>query len=161
MSWQHTKLVRCRASVVRRWLGIEPVSCSQGSRGLTASWPVSSSHSVILDHLALILQLHYCYSDESLVLSLFHVVLAADRMPAWCRTDKSDIGPTLEHWLLCVVAMRTIYLHDRSHWTTVSSLGTYPANTKHLYNLWTTSAQRLRRWSNIVQMLYKCFVFAG
>ena len=23
------------------------------------------------------------------------------------------------------------------------------------------SAQRLRRWSNIVQMLYKCFVFAG
>ena len=22
-------------------------------------------------------------------------------------------------------------------------------------------AQRLRRWSNIVQMLYKCFVFAG
>ena len=23
----------------------------------------------------------------------------------------------------------------------------------------TTSAQRLRRWSNIVQMLYKCFVF--
>ena len=36
-----------------------------------------------------------------------------------------------------------------------------PANTKHLYNICTTSAQRLRRWSNIVQMLYKCFVFAG
>ena len=38
---------------------------------------------------------------------------------------------------------------------------TYPANTKHLYNICTTSAQRLRRWPNIVQMLYKCFVFAG
>ena len=30
-----------------------------------------------------------------------------------------------------------------------------PANTKHLYNISTTSAQRLRRWANIVQMLYK------
>ena len=35
------------------------------------------------------------------------------------------------------------------------------ANTKHLYNICTTSAQRLRRWSNIVQILYKCFVFTG
>ena len=37
----------------------------------------------------------------------------------------------------------------------------YPANTKHLYNICTTSAQRLRCWTDIVQMLYKCFVFAG
>ena len=36
-----------------------------------------------------------------------------------------------------------------------------PANTKHLHNICTMSAQRLRRWSNIVQLLYKCFVFAG
>ena len=36
-----------------------------------------------------------------------------------------------------------------------------PANTKHLYNICTTLAQRLRRWSNFVQMLYKCFVLAG
>ena len=36
-----------------------------------------------------------------------------------------------------------------------------PANTQHLYNICTMSAQSLRRWSNIVQMLYKCFVFAG
>ena len=26
----------------------------------------------------------------------------------------------------------------------------YPANTKHLYDIYTTSAQRLRRWSKIV-----------
>ena len=38
---------------------------------------------------------------------------------------------------------------------------TYPVNTKQLYNICTTSAQRLRRWSNIVQMLYKCLVFTG
>ena len=37
-----------------------------------------------------------------------------------------------------------------------------PADTKHLYNICTMSAQRFRRWSNIVQfMLYNCFVFAG
>ena len=38
---------------------------------------------------------------------------------------------------------------------------TSPANTIHLFHICTMSAQRLRRWSNIVQMLYKCFVFAG
>ena len=43
----------------------------------------------------------------------------------------------------------------------ITELRTHPANTKHLYNICTTSAQRLRRWSNIIQMLYKCFVFAG
>ena len=32
---------------------------------------------------------------------------------------------------------------------------------KHCYNICTTSAQRLRRCSNIVQILYKCFVFTG
>ena len=36
-----------------------------------------------------------------------------------------------------------------------------PANTKHVYNFCTTSVQRLRRWSNIVLMLHKCFVFTG
>ena len=40
-------------------------------------------------------------------------------------------------------------------------LYTCPANTKHLYNIYTTSAQRLRRWSNVVYILYKCFVFVG
>ena len=31
----------------------------------------------------------------------------------------------------------------------------------YLYNIYTTSAQHLRRWSNAVQMLYKCFAFIG
>ena len=35
-----------------------------------------------------------------------------------------------------------------------------PENTKHLYNICTTSAQRLQLWAYVVQMLYKCFVFA-
>ena len=36
-----------------------------------------------------------------------------------------------------------------------------PANTKHLHNICTTPAQRLRRWSNIVQRLYKYVVSTG
>ena len=35
----------------------------------------------------------------------------------------------------------------------------YPANTNHLYDICTTSAQGLRRWPTIVPILYKCFVY--
>ena len=34
-------------------------------------------------------------------------------------------------------------------------IGLYPENTKHFNNIYTTSAQRLRRWSTIVYMFYK------
>ena len=37
----------------------------------------------------------------------------------------------------------------------------FPANAKHLYNICTMLDQRRRRWADIVQILYKCFVFAG
>ena len=36
-----------------------------------------------------------------------------------------------------------------------------PVNTKQLYNICTMLDQRQRRWVDVVQMLYKCFVFAG
>ena len=39
-----------------------------------------------------------------------------------------------------------------------------PVNTKHLYNICTTLAQRGRPWADVVQMLYvcyTCFVFTG
>ena len=36
-----------------------------------------------------------------------------------------------------------------------------PANTIHLYYICTMLVQRRRRWADVVQMLYKCFVFAG
>ena len=36
-----------------------------------------------------------------------------------------------------------------------------PANTKHLYNICTMLGQCRRRWADVVQMVYKCFVFAG
>ena len=36
-----------------------------------------------------------------------------------------------------------------------------PVNTKHLYNICTMLDQRRRRWADVVQMLYKSFVFSG
>ena len=36
-----------------------------------------------------------------------------------------------------------------------------PVSTKHLYDICTMLAQRRRGWADVVQMLYKCFVFAG
>ena len=39
--------------------------------------------------------------------------------------------------------------------------GNVPVNTKHLYNICTTLGQRRRRWADVVQMLYKSFVFGA
>ena len=36
-----------------------------------------------------------------------------------------------------------------------------PVNTKKLYNICRMLDQRRRRWTDVAQMLYKCFVFAG
>ena len=35
-----------------------------------------------------------------------------------------------------------------------------PANTNNLYNICTMLDQRRRRWADVVQLLYKCFVLA-
>ena len=40
-------------------------------------------------------------------------------------------------------------------------LTAFPKNTKHLHNIYTMLDQRLRRWADVVQMLYKYFVCAG
>ena len=47
-----------------------------------------------------------------------------------------------------------MYIWIYSQWT-------LPVNTKHLHNICAMSDQRRRRWADAVQMLYKCFVFAG
>ena len=36
-----------------------------------------------------------------------------------------------------------------------------PVNTEHLYNICAMLVRRRRRRADVVQMLYKCFVFAG
>ena len=46
------------------------------------------------------------------------------------------------------------------HSSTGIAANVIPANTKHLYNFCRTLDQRRRRWADVVQMLYKCFLFA-
>ena len=36
----------------------------------------------------------------------------------------------------------------------------HPANTKHLHNICTKVDQCRRRWADVLQLFYKCFVFA-
>ena len=43
----------------------------------------------------------------------------------------------------------------------VSWAASNPVNTKHLYNICTIWNQRQKRWADVVQILYNCFVFAG
>ena len=72
-----------------------------------------------------------------------------------------DVGPSLIRYRIHVSCSLRPYLFCHI-WTHSSQIVVIlPANTKHLYNFCTTSAQRLRRRSNIIQRLYKCFVFAG
>ena len=62
-------------------------------------------------------------------------------------TDVVDGGQALnEHWIniWCLLGMNN-----------------FPANTQHLYKICTKLDQRRRRWADVVQMLYSCFVFAG
>ena len=61
-------------------------------------------------------------------------------MSMWQTLKTSDVNITTKH--------RNSYI-------------LYPANTKHLYNICTMLDQRRRRWADVVQMLYKCFVLAG
>ena len=43
----------------------------------------------------------------------------------------------------------------------IRRLFAFLANAKHLYNICTMLDQRRRRWADVVQMVYKYFVFAG
>ena len=57
-----------------------------------------------------------------------------------------------------------LFQHCRPQWcwpTPYPMQNRVPVNTKQLYNICTTMDQRLRRWSNIVQMWYKCLVVTG
>ena len=39
--------------------------------------------------------------------------------------------------------------------------GPLPVYTEHLYNICTMLDQCRRRWADVVQMFYECFVFVG
>ena len=71
---------------------------------------------------------------------------------------------TFTHGNSCVFLARKGHVarHDTcSDSEPYSNMQYIPGNTKHLYNICTMLDQRRRRWTDVVQMLYKCFVFAG
>ena len=86
-----------------------------------------------------------------------------EREVAWSVSDRQGLNFEYCVW-------RVVYhlIHPQSSTASLRQYSLYvlkgglnPTNTKHLHKIHATSAQRLRRWSNIVQMLYKCPVFTG
>ena len=64
-------------------------------------------------------------------------------------------------WIVWAIRMFSPILMPASCVLVLGRVHSMPVNTKHLWNICTMLDQRRRRWANIVQMLNKCFVFAG
>ena len=90
---------------------------------------------------------HYQHMSEILLLILWN----KRQVISMCIRPKYHILPPnlSNNWMTAVIGR---FRHVTS---------SVPSKHKYLYNIHTTSAQHLRRWSNIVFMLYKCFVFVG
>ena len=75
--------------------------------------------------------------------------------------------------IIIIIIIIIVYVLEKNCWLSslfhrVDHVGDFvfqcdlhPVNTKHLYNIYTMLDRRRRRWADVVQMLYKCFVFAG
>ena len=88
-------------------------------------------------------------------------------IPFWCETlvntpRKHNVDPMLV-WSNVGPPSATLAQHKTSTGSTprVCWDAFSPVNTKHFYNICTMLDQRRRRWADVVQMLYKCFEFAG
>ena len=57
-------------------------------------------------------------------------------------------------YIVCSVNVYIYEIRKKSLKKTTTKTLLFPANTKYLYNICTMSAQFLRHWINIVQMLY-------
>ena len=72
---------------------------------------------------------------------------------AWRHPRAPSPGPGRALWLdvsTPSISVMTCWAHGRAELV----------NTKHLYNICTMLDQHRRRWADVVQMLYKCFVLA-
>ena len=76
-----------------------------------------------------------------------------------------NVGPTSETLgrhctnviqMFCVCWVKP---NNSKYLLTKYKMSSYPANTNHLYNICTMLDQRRRRWPDVVQMLYTCFMF--
>ena len=77
-----------------------------------------------------------------------------------CWSTIYDAGSIVPHWVDVSCLLGDIYdkgcIHTRVKLRILQK--SFQANAKHLYNICKMSAKRLRRWSNIEQILYKCFL---
>ena len=67
-----------------------------------------------------------------------------------CWNDAGPQSATLAQHQTSTGSTPRVYWVERS-----------PVNTKHLYNIYTMLEQHRRRIADVVQKLYKCFVFPG
>ena len=129
-------------------------------------------HSMVQGSVQNLKLIHHCQGDRhthGLHTSLFRPCSVCNSI------DCSGQSNGLSRWLILLVPIFVIwkllipiaavldvgYCGSRRVERVKTPVNDNPANTKHLYNIYTTLAQRRRRWSNIVIILYKCFVFAG
>ena len=78
-----------------------------------------------------------------------------------CLKHKDDL---CDKWVRMLKRSRLNDLSNTKHLSNLKLMLGYsvvPVNTKPLYNICTMRDQRRRRWADVVQMLYKCVVFAG
>ena len=68
---------------------------------------------------------------------------------------QSSIDLNIDHLIEVSVESAHILCHIHS------ASSNHPVNTKHLYDICTKLVQCRRRCADVVQMLYKCFVFTG
>ena len=143
-----------------------------GDLQFVVSTPVNSWHPYIMYYTHLYAEIR---KSTTLLSGLMYIILVTPRVPVLhvvsLLTD--NIFLTVPY-LIVLVTNSNLYLvtnlsppsvfapidgaiHDAFSWPE----DTIPANTKHLYNICTMLDQRKRRWADVVQMLYKCFVFAG
>ena len=69
---------------------------------------------------------------------------------------------TSDTWVSLVLHHNCLCLHVAgSNECALNRIMGIPVNTEHLYSICPMLDQRRRRWADVVQMLCKCFVFAG
>ena len=61
---------------------------------------------------------------------------------------------------LILLSQHSVILGCVASYLSQSAVNFIPANTKHLYDICTKLDQRRRRWADVVQMSWKCFMFA-
>ena len=82
------------------------------------------------------------------------------KLKKWCLVFLTffHLEKMLLYWL---ITCRWSRLFDTHILNFFSAAMRHPSNTKHLHNICTMLNQLRRRWADVVQVLYRCFLFDG